>query len=160
MRRGRCVSAKRPARHRRPPGLRATSTACWRAIVTTRMVGGVTSRRWRCSGSLMAGSLAVCLILVSSCIDSYITAEIAVQNDSDQELAFAVTLEDGSDFVLPARARPGEMVAVLSGSQLSDWAGISEKRCTVGELRALSPDGLIIKRWPPPVCATTTLTVP
>jgi hypothetical protein len=32
-------------------------------------------------------------------------------------------------------------------------------RCTVGELRGLGPDGQVVSRIPPPVCAPTTVVI-
>jgi hypothetical protein len=101
-------------------------------------------------------AIAVAIALIGC--DEHITDAVSVENDRPDVLRFEITLADGSNFPLVTRAQPGETVAVLSGSQLSDDAGMMRNRCTVGELRAIGPDGRVVARWPPPICATTTIT--
>jgi hypothetical protein len=105
------------------------------------------------------GLFAILLVVaVVGCDDSHITDSVRVVNDTPDILGFEITLADGSNFPLPDRAKPGETIDLLDGSQLSDGAGMMRDRCTVGEIRALGPDGSIAARWPPPVCAPTTIT--
>lgn len=103
--------------------------------------------------------LAFLMAAASGCIDSHITDAISVTNDSPEALHFEITTVAGESFALVRTAAPGQTISLLDGSQLSDGAGLTRNRCTVGELRALAPDGHVVASWPPPVCATTTLTV-
>jgi hypothetical protein len=108
-------------------------------------------------------SKLACLLLaiaVSGCVDSHITDAILVTNNSGGTLHFEVTTVRGERFPLVGSAAAGETVRILDGSQLSDGAGLTRNRCTVGDIRALGRDGTIVATWPAPVCATTTLTVP
>jgi hypothetical protein len=99
-------------------------------------------------------------ISVGACIDSHITDAISVTNASSETLHFEITTVAGEPFPLQRSAAPGQTIRLLDGSQLSDDAGLTRNRCTVGELRAIEPDGRVVAAWPPPVCADTTLTVP
>ena len=108
-------------------------------------------------------SILACLLLAivaSACVDSHITDAILVTNNSGGTLHFEVTTVRGESFPLVGTAAPGETIRLLDGSQLSDGAGLTRDRCTVGDIRALGRDGTIVATWPAPVCATTTLTVP
>jgi|GEM_PF-6520203 hypothetical protein len=104
-------------------------------------------------GLLLAG-------IGAGCVDSHITDAILVTNDSAYTLHFEITTVDGGSFPLVTTAAPGETIRLLDGSQLSDGAGLTRDRCTVGDIRALADDGHALATWPAPVCATTTLTVP
>jgi hypothetical protein len=107
--------------------------------------------------------LRVVLVLLAAtfggCVDSHITDAIRVTNDSSETLHFEITTVGGEPFALQRTAGPGQTVSILDGSQLSDGAGLTRNRCTVGELRAIAPDDRVVATWPPPVCADTTLTV-
>jgi hypothetical protein len=98
-------------------------------------------------------------ILVAGCDDSHLTDAILVTNNSAETLHFEITAVDGGTFPLARTAAPGETIRILDGSQLSDGAGLTRDRCTVGDIRALADDGRTLATWPAPVCATTTLTV-
>ena len=103
--------------------------------------------------------VALLVVSLAGCVDSHITDAVIVTNDSSQTLHFEIVTAAGKPFTLSLTAAPGQTVRLLDGSQLSDDAGLTRGRCTVGELRAVAPDGRIVAVWPPPVCATTTLTV-
>lgn len=108
-------------------------------------------------------SKLACLLLaiaMSGCVDSHITDAILVTNNSSGPLHFDVTAVGGERFPLVGTAAPGETIRILDGSQLSDGAGLTRDRCTVGDIRALGVDETIVATWPAPICATTTLTVP
>jgi hypothetical protein len=96
----------------------------------------------------------------SGCTDSHITDAVLVTNNSPETLHFDIELVSGETFALVKTAGPGETIRLLDGSQLSDGAGMTRDRCTVGDIRALASDGHVVATWRPPVCATTTLTVP
>jgi hypothetical protein len=98
--------------------------------------------------------------VLAGCVDSHITDAILVTNHSSDTLHFEITTVGGASFPLVATAAPGETIRLLEGSQLSDGAGLTRGRCTVGDIRALANDGQTLVTWPAPVCATTTLTVP
>ncbi|HET9084435.1 MAG TPA: hypothetical protein VFN41_08535 [Candidatus Limnocylindrales bacterium] len=98
------------------------------------------------------------VLLVAGC-DEHITDAVIVKNDTTAPVHFTIDLVDGRSFDLPVTAAPGASVRLLDGSQLSDGAGITRERCTVGELRAIGPDGTIVDRLPPPICAPTTVVV-
>jgi hypothetical protein len=93
------------------------------------------------------------------CNDSHITDAIWVANHTSGVLRFDIVLTDGSRFSLTTEAPPGQTVRLLDGSQLSDDARMTRGRCTVGEIRALTRDGRVVSRIPPPVCASTTIEV-
>jgi hypothetical protein len=103
-------------------------------------------------------AFAVVVILLAAC-DEHITDAVIVTNDVSVPLHFEIDLVDGRSFALTTVAEPGESVRLLDGSQLSDGAGIMKDRCTVGELRALGPDGEVVERLPPPICAPATVVV-
>lgn len=104
-------------------------------------------------GLLVAG-------LIAGCVDSHLDDAILVKNNSADTLHFQITTVDGRVFPLVKTAAPGETIRLLDGSLLSDDAGMTQNRCTVGDIRALGGDGGTRAVWPAPVCATTTLTVP
>jgi hypothetical protein len=107
--------------------------------------------------------LRVVLVLLAAtfggCVDSHITDAVRVTNDSSETLHFEIVTVAGERVPLSRTAAPGQTIAVLAGSLLSDGAGLTRNRCTIGELRAIVPDGRVVATWPPPVCADTTLTV-
>src|SRR5262245_60182358 len=103
-----------------------------------------------------------CLLVVVGavgCVDSHLIDAILVTNESAETLHFEITTVGGQNFPLVTTAGPGETVRILDGSQLSDGAGLTRDRCTVGDIRALGGDGHLLATWPAPVCATTTLTL-
>src|SRR4051795_1073000 len=102
---------------------------------------------------LAVGALA---LLASAC-DEHITDAVIVTNYMSVPLHFEIDLIDGRAFDLVPTADPGESVRLPDGSQLSDGAGIMKDRCTVGELRAMGPDGAILDRLPAPICAPPTV---
>lgn len=97
-------------------------------------------------------------LLVAGC-DEHITDAVIVENDTTAPVHFVIDLVDGRSFDLPVTAGPGASVRLLDGSQLSDGAGIMRQRCTVDELRAIGPDGTVVDRLPPPICAPSTVVV-
>ncbi|MEO8274010.1 MAG: hypothetical protein ABI620_08080 [Chloroflexota bacterium] len=110
----------------------------------------------------MRNAIGCLLVLVGAagCVDSHITDAILVTNRSGETVHFEITTVGGKNFPLVTTAGPGETVRILDGSQLSDGAGLTRDRCTVGDIRAFGRDSQLLATWPAPVCATTTLTVP
>jgi len=108
----------------------------------------------------LATCLAIGVAFVSAaCNDAHITNAVMVTNHTSETLHFDIVLVDGSRFALNTPAMPGETVALLSGSQLSDRAGMMRNSCTVGEIRALDADGQTVSNVAPPVCAPTTVVI-
>jgi hypothetical protein len=103
--------------------------------------------------------LLLIAVTLGGCIDSHLTDAISVTNEASETLHFEIVTVAGERVPLSRTAAPGQTIAVLAGSLLSDGAGLTRNRCTIGELRAIVPDGRVVATWPPPVCADTTLTV-
>lgn len=104
--------------------------------------------------------LMTLLLMTGGCIDAHITDAVTVMNGTDQVLHFEIVTEKGIPFDLNTTVRPGETVRLLDGSQLSDGAGLTRNRCTVGELRAIASDGRVVSRLSPPICAPTKIVIP
>jgi hypothetical protein len=108
----------------------------------------------------LATYLAIGVAFVSAaCNDAHTTDAIMVTNRTSETLHFDLVVVDGSRFALNTPAMPGETVALLSGSQLSDGAGMMRNSCTVGEIRALGADGQTVSNVAAPVCAPTTVVI-
>jgi hypothetical protein len=106
---------------------------------------------------LLGASLVV--LMIAGC-DEHITDAVTVTNKTSVPLRFEIDLVDGRrSFDLVRTATPGESIRLLEGSQLKDGALIMRGRCTVSELRALGPNGEIVDRLPPPICAPAELVV-
>jgi hypothetical protein len=111
-------------------------------------------------GMVRLWSLIMAVAFASvGCNDAHITDAVMVANRTNETLHFDIVLADGNRFALNTSAMPGETVRLLDGSQLSDGAGMMRDRCTVGEIRALGPDGHTVSRVAPPVCAPTTVVI-
>jgi hypothetical protein len=102
--------------------------------------------------------LFLAAMLLGGC-DEHITDAVLVTNNTGSPLHFQLVLVDGRPFDLVTIAKPGETIRLLAGSQLSDDSGMTKDRCTVGELRAIDPNGRVVQRLPPPICATTTVVI-
>lgn len=78
------------------------------------------------------GSAWLAVLAIVVYIDRGITDSVTIVNHTPDALRFALIAEVGG-FDLVAPAAPGISVTVLSGSQLSDGAGLMRDRCTVGD---------------------------
>jgi hypothetical protein len=109
----------------------------------------------------IVGAIASLALLsrVTGCSDSGRTDAIVVANHTSQTLHFQVVRLDGKAFDLGKTAAPGETVVLIDVSYLQQDAGMGRSGCTVGDLTALGPDGSLVKRFPPPVCAPVILSV-
>jgi len=87
------------------------------------------------------------------------TDAVTVVNNTGQVVHFEIVTVQGTPFPLNKTANPGDAVRLLEGSQLSDGAGLMRDRCTVGELRAIDPDGRVLQRFAPPICAPSNVVI-
>jgi hypothetical protein len=100
------------------------------------------------------------LVLTVAGCDEHITDAVIVTNQTSVPLRFEIDLVDGRrSFDLGRTAAPGESIRLLEGSQLNDGALIMKGRCTVSEIRATGPDGEIVDRIPPPICAPAEVVI-
>ena len=99
------------------------------------------------------------LWIVGGCNDRGLTDVVTVVNNTDQVVHFEIVTVQGTPFQLSKTANPGETVGLFEGGLLSDGAGFMRDRCTVGELRAIDPDGRVLQRFAPPICAPSNVVI-
>jgi hypothetical protein len=102
------------------------------------------------------GSAWLAALALTGCIDRGLTDAVVIVNHTPDTLRFALIAEDGRWFDLMAPATSGTSAIVLSGSQLSDGAGLMRDRCTLGDLIAFDANGHTVARLLPPLCAPGT----
>jgi len=116
------------------------------------------------SGRSPLGAAIITLLISAAwitggCDDRGLTDVVTVVNNTGQVVHFEIVTVQGTPFPLNKTANPGDAVRLLEGSQLSDGAGLMRDRCTVGELRAIGPDGSVLQRPPPPICAPSNVVI-
>jgi len=116
------------------------------------------------SGRSPLGAAIITLLISAAwitggCDDRGLTDVVTVVNNTGQVVHFEIVTVQGPPFQLSKTANPGETVGLFEGGLLSDGAGFMRDRCTVGELRAIDPDGRVLQRFAPPICAPSNLAI-